>query len=96
MPLPGTFKGISSEISARETILKWVNFALGFLALIAMIALIAAGFMYITAMGDNEQTDKAKKIILYVIIGIFIILIAYALVNTLIETGPKGSDLATE
>lgn len=94
VPNPNEYGGIAGNVSLREAIIKWTNFFLGFLALIAMIALIFAGFLYVTAAGNSEQADKAKKIIIWVVLGIIVILIAYALVNTLITTGPKGDDQA--
>lgn len=94
VPAPGDYGGIAVNVSLREAIIKWTNFFLGFLALIAMVALIFAGFLYVTAGANAEQADKAKKIIVWVVIGILVILLAYALVNTLITTGPKGSDQA--
>lgn len=95
VPSTDSYKGITNLTGLRQAILNWVNFALGFLSLIAMIALIYAGFLYVTSMGEDEQAGKAKKIIIYVVIGIVVILLAYALVNTLIEDGPTGSDLTS-
>ncbi|MFH1375500.1 MAG: hypothetical protein ABIH35_02410 [Patescibacteria group bacterium] len=92
VPSAGTYKGIAVTGSLTKAILNWTNFFLGFFALIAMVALIYAGFLYVTAAGNDEQATKAKKIIIWVVIGIIVILLAYALVNTLITTGPKGGD----
>lgn len=92
-PDASEYHGISTESSFRQSIIKWTNFFLGFLALVAMIALIYAGFLYVTAAGNDEQAGKAKKIIIWVVSGIIVILLAFALVNTLIETGPTGSDI---
>jgi hypothetical protein len=92
-PDAGEYKGIAVEVSLRQFLITWTNFFLKFLALIAMIALIYAGFLYVTAAGNDEQAGKAKKIISWVVIGIVVILLAYALVNTLITKGPTGSDL---
>ena len=93
--VPGSseYDGIADESSFRQALITWTNFFLGFLALVAMIALIFAGFLYITAAGNEEQAGKAKKIIIWVVVGIIVILLAYALVNTLIEKGPTGSDM---
>lgn len=93
-PDPDEYAGIviSGTTTFRAAILKWTNFFLGFLALIAMIFLIYAGFLYVTAMGNDDQAKKAKNIIVWVVVGIIVIMIAYALVNTLITTGPTGRD----
>lgn len=92
VPDPDSFIGISKGGSLRESILKWVNFALGFLGLIAMIMIIFAGFLYVTSAGNQEQSDKAKKIIMYAALGIFVILISYVLVNALIHEAPTGEE----
>lgn len=94
VPSTSVFKGIATTTSIRDAILKWVNWALGFLALIAMIAIIYSGFLYVTARGEDDQAGHAKKNILYVTLGIIVILLAYAYVATLITTGPTGSDLS--
>ncbi|MFH0776520.1 MAG: hypothetical protein V1936_02815 [Patescibacteria group bacterium] len=92
IPSTETYNGITVNTTIRSAILKWTNFALGFLALIATVILIYAGFLYVTAAGEKEQADKAKKTIMWVVIGIIVILVAYALVNTLITKGPTGRD----
>ncbi len=92
-PAPAAYSdGIATEDSLKSTILKWVNFFLGFFSLLAMIALIFAGFLYVTSAGNDEQAQKAKKIIIWVVIGIIVVLIAYVLVNSLISFGPKGQE----
>lgn len=93
-PDPDAYAGIviPGATTVRDAILKWTNFFLGFLALIAMIIVIYAGFLYVTAMGNDDQAKKAKNTIIWVVMGIIVILLAYALVNTLITTGPTGQD----
>lgn len=81
------------ETSLRRAVQTWVNFFLGFLALIAMVMLIYSGFRYVTS-GVSDQAEDAKKGIVYAVIGIVVIFFAYAIVNTLIVYGPRGSDLA--
>ena len=86
------YSGLAGETSFLNALIIWTNFFLGFLSVVAMIALIYSGFLYVTAAGNDEQANKAKKIIIWVVVGIVVILLAYALVNTLIEKGPTGSD----
>ena len=93
VPSTGSYAGIAEDTSLRSAIQNWTNFALGFLSLIAMIALIYAGFQYVTARGEADQADNAKRGIIYVTVGIIVIMLAYALVNTLIVGGPAGGDL---
>ena len=77
----------NSQTSARQLILTFINFFLFFLGLIATAFIIYGGFLYITSGGDDGSTEKAKKILIFSAIGILIILISFALVNTLLTAG---------
>jgi len=81
------------EGSIRTLILKIVNFFLGFLGLIAVIMIIYGGITYVTSAGNEEKAGEAKKIIMYAIIGIIIVLISFALVNTVIGGVASGADV---
>jgi len=76
--------------SAIGMVTGWTNFMLPFVGAIAIAALVYAGFLYLTAAGNTEQTEKAKKIIIWVVIGIIIIFFTYAIVNTLLEGDSSG------
>ena len=79
--------------SLRMAMTTIVNYFLFFLGLIATIMVIYGGFLYITSGGDDAQTEKGKNILLYAAIGIIIILISYALVNTLLGAGSQASPI---
>ncbi|MBN1494994.1 hypothetical protein JW911_04650 [Candidatus Peregrinibacteria bacterium] len=82
------------EGSIRSLILRIVDFFLLFLGLIAVIMIIYGGITYVTAGGKEEAVGKAKKIIMYAIIGIVIVLISFALVNTVIRGAGQGTETA--
>lgn len=82
------------EGSIRALILRIVDFFLLFMGLIAVIMIIYGGIGYMTAMGNEEKVTKAKKIIMYAIIGIVIVLISFALVNTVIRGAGQGTETA--
>jgi cytochrome bd-type quinol oxidase subunit 2 len=82
------------EGSIRALILRIVDFFLLFLGLIAVIMIIYGGVTYVTAAGNEEKVGKAKKIIMYAIIGIVIVLISFALVNTVIRGAGAGTETA--
>ncbi|EKD48110.1 MAG: hypothetical protein ACD_65C00121G0001, partial [uncultured bacterium] len=63
-------KGLTKATSAREFILNVTNFALSFLGIVAVIIIIYGGFLYVTAGGKEEQTEKGKKSVMYAVIGI--------------------------
>lgn len=82
------------EGSIRALILRIVDFFLLFLGLIAVIMIIYGGITYVTAAGNQEAVDKAKKIIMYAVIGIVIVLLSFALVNTVIRGAGMGQETA--
>ncbi|MFH0840407.1 MAG: hypothetical protein V1865_00260 [bacterium] len=58
-----------------------VNVALGMLGVLFVILIIYAGFLWMTSSGDKEKVDKSTKIIMASIIGLIIIVAAYAIWN---------------
>lgn len=84
--------GLTQATSAREFILNVTNFALSFLGIVAVVIIIYGGFLYVTAGGKDEQTEKGKKSVMYAVIGILVVLSSYAIVNTLISEAPGGGE----
>ncbi|MCK9185969.1 PKD domain-containing protein [Candidatus Gracilibacteria bacterium] len=91
----GLNKALTASTDVREFILKIVNFALGFLGLVAILIIIYAGVLYLTAGGAEENTGKAKKAIMYAVIGLIIIVGSYAIVNTVIKGLGGGTSTDT-
>ncbi|MBT5823794.1 PKD domain-containing protein [Candidatus Peregrinibacteria bacterium] len=83
----GYDEALTRNDNLRDFIQTIVNFALGFLGLLATIIIIYGGVMYVASRGDEEMATKGKKTITYAVIGILIILGSFALVNTLISAG---------
>ena len=77
----GTKAGIAtgSSVSLQTMIGNILNVALGFLGILLLVYLLYAGFLYMTAGGDEKKTGEAKKIIINSIIGLVIIVSAYAI-----------------
>ncbi len=71
--------------SSRDAFGFLTSFALSFIGMVAIIFLIYAGFVYITANGEQAKIDKAKKLIWGTVIGILIIFAVYAVVATLLN-----------
>lgn len=76
---------IASNVTAIiNTLGTVIQFALGFVGLIALGALIYGAGMMIANYGNDEMVQKSKKIVTSAVIGIIIIISAYTLVATLI------------
>lgn len=86
--MPSNIAGaVGGETSVRALIVTIINFFLFFLGLIATIMIIYGGVTYVTAAGEQERVDSAKKIITYAIVGIIIVLLSFAIVNTVLQAG---------
>ena len=56
-----------------------INVVLGFLGIVLLGYLLFAGFQWMTAGGDSGQVDKAKGMIKNAIIGLIVIVAAFAI-----------------
>ncbi|MDO8648233.1 MAG: pilin [Candidatus Peregrinibacteria bacterium] len=79
--LPGTAKPSDDPNSVRTIITTLITTILNFLALLAVIYIIVAGIRLIISQGEEGEKDKAKKTILYVVIGLIVILFARVIVG---------------
>ena len=61
------------------------NFVITIGAIIFVILFLVGGIQYLTAAGDTEATGKAKKILVDAIIGLVIILAAWAIGNFILD-----------
>ncbi|MBI2463508.1 hypothetical protein HYV57_00965 [Candidatus Peregrinibacteria bacterium] len=73
--------------SFRELALVMLNFFLSFLGFVAVMFVIYAGILYVTAGGEEDKVTSAKKILTYAGLGLILILLSFALVNTLLAAG---------
>ena len=62
-----------------DTIAQLINVFLGFLGVITVILIIYGGWMWMTSQGSAEKVQKAKLILTSAVIGLVIILSAYAI-----------------
>lgn len=74
----------AGETSLKGLILTIVDYFLGFLGLLAVIMVIYGGVTYVSSAGNDEAVGKAKKIIMYALIGIVIIMLSFVAVNAIL------------
>lgn len=75
-------------------IIKWV---LGLVSLVAVSYLIYGGVLWLTSRGNEEKIAKAKKTIINAVIGVIIVLLAWAivlLVNRFITNAGGGGSIS--
>jgi len=68
------------------TISSIINVAMGVLGIIVVILILAGGFLWMTAGGSEEKITKAKGLIFGGVIGLAIILSAYAIAQFVITS----------
>lgn len=62
-------------------VIDLINLAISFSVVIAIAALIIAGFKYILAMGDEEKVQDATRSLIFALVGLVIVFIAPLLVK---------------
>ena len=78
--------GTSSNDDISVIVGTGINTALTLVGLIFLILMVYAGFLWMTARGESDQVDKAQKIITGSVIGLVIVLSAYA-ITVFVTTG---------
>lgn len=66
---------------------KVINYFNGFIALIVLLLLIYAGYLIVLSGGNDENVKKAKSIIKYAFMGVFLLVVSYALFNFFVLKG---------
>ncbi len=75
----------------RQTVANIINVALGLLGIVAVVIILIGGFEWMTAGGNEEKTGEAKKRIIAGVIGLAIILSAYAIAKFVIDSLVKAT-----
>lgn len=81
--IQGTVKLGSGDV--RETAARIINVALGFLGIISVVIVLIGGFQYMVSGGNETKTAEARSMIFAGIIGLAIILSAWAITSFVIS-----------
>ena len=73
------------EDTLMEKIKKVLNTVLPMAALLAVVMIVIAGIMMSASMGDAGKIKRAKNMIMYSVIGMIVALLAYAIVNFVLD-----------
>jgi len=87
--IQGGIDDISPEdngASLEDSIGIIVNILLFLLGAIAVIMIVIGGIRYATSNGDQSAITSAKNTILYAVIGLVVAIMAYAIVNFVIQS----------
>jgi len=75
--LPDSPRGIAGIVGG---VASWL---LGILSLVSLIAFMVAGIWYLTAAGDESQIERAKRAMLYSIVGVIVGLSGFVIVKAI-------------
>lgn len=81
--VPSKFSNPGGVNNAGGNLANIIEFVFNFIIAIAggifVIMLLVGGVIYLTGAGNDEQTGKGKKMLIDAIIGLFIVLAAWAI-----------------
>lgn len=86
--------GLSSS-SIFDIIGTLINVFLGLLGIVFLLLVLYAGFLWMTAGGDDKQVEKAKKMLINATVGLVITLSAYAITTFIVNWISQGTGLGT-
>lgn len=72
-------------------IARVVSYVLGFIGILLIVIIIYGGFLYMTSGGNEKQTETAKNVLTYAVVGVVIIFAAYIIARVVISALTSGS-----
>lgn len=76
----------SGNTDLPKLIGNMIGAALGLLGVILVCIIIYAGFLWMTAQGNEDKVKQAKKMISNAVVGMVLIFAAYAITNFVIDS----------
>ncbi len=86
----GSDAGLGSA-DLQDTAAGLIRVALGFLGIIAVVIVLFGGFKWMTAGGNDEKVSEAKRLLISGVIGLAIILSAWAITEFVISSLLRAS-----
>ena len=77
--------GLNGSQSLSDLIVNVIRLMLLFAGAIAVVFVIIGGYQYIASGGNEETAEKGKKTLINAIIGIVVIVLAYAIINVIVN-----------
>lgn len=83
--IPFLGDNLSTEAGVVDKVTQGFNLAIGLSALAAVVMIVFAGYMFITASGDPEKIEKGQNAITAAVVGMAIVFLAKVLVVFILE-----------
>lgn len=81
--------------SLQTTVADIINVALGLLGVVAVVIILAGGFKWMTAGGADDKIEEARKLIFSGIVGLAIILSAWAITKFVFDALQEATGSGT-
>ena len=85
-PIETGLDGSLGKEDLRTTVARVINVALSLLGVIAVVIILIGGFRWMTAGGNDEKVEEARKWIFSGIIGLAVILSAWAIARFVLSS----------
>jgi hypothetical protein len=85
-PLPTPPPAIGARVPAPspgilDTVNRIINYITFALLIVAVLIIVLAGYLFVTAQGDPEKVAKARNYVIYAMIGVVVALLAQGIVS---------------
>lgn len=88
----GEFGIQNPPVSPIIIVIRVINGLIALLGIIFLVLIVIAGYMYMTAGGQSEKTEKAVSYIKRAVIGLIIILMSYSITNFVFWVIARGTN----
>jgi formate hydrogenlyase subunit 3/multisubunit Na+/H+ antiporter MnhD subunit len=82
MSRPTDSHGLSTQANPNSMLIDVINWILTFTASLAVLMIVVSGVMYITSGGEQQRVETAKKILIFSVAGLAIVLLSYVIMYT--------------
>ncbi len=82
----GGIAGAQTLTGPGGLIFRIISLLLFVAGALAVLFVIIGGYQYITAAGNEEQSEKGKKTLVSSIIGVVLIILSYVIINVVVNT----------
>lgn len=77
--------GVGQDKDLKGIIAQIINIVLGFLGIIAVVIVLAGGFKWMTAGGNEDKVGEARKMIVQGVIGLVIVFAAWGIASFVVS-----------
>ena len=77
---------VTSADGALTSIINTVYFVAG---IVAVVGIVIGGWLYVTSNGDPGKVSRVKQAVFYSVIGLVIVMVAFAITQLLINATQK-------